>query len=120
MHYLSGRDTVVLEIDAPDDRFFEKYKSELTADMNLYTVDNSSLTVEIIRYDDEKDDDDDDATIKKMRRIRTTIQRKTTRMTGENFLRSIIKKRTDSCASSPFRALLIFGVPEFQTVSESK
>ena len=39
-------------------------------------------------------------TIKKMRRIRTTIQRKTTRMTGENFLRSIIKKRTDSCASS--------------------
>lgn len=60
MHYLSGRDTVVLEIDAPDDRFFEKYKSELTADMNRYTADNSSLTVEIIRYDDEKDDDDDD------------------------------------------------------------
>lgn len=60
MHYLSGRDTVVLEIDAPDDKFFEKYKSELTADMNLYTAENSSLTVEIIRYDDEKDDDDDD------------------------------------------------------------
>ena len=60
MHYLSGRDTVVLEIDAPDDKFFEKYKSELTADMNLYTAENSSLTVEIIRYDDEKDDDDAD------------------------------------------------------------
>ena len=60
MHYLSGRDTVVLEIDAPDDKSFEKYKSELTAYKNLYTAENSSLTVEIIRYDDEKDDDDDD------------------------------------------------------------